>query len=615
MATVDFAIGIGGEAARASLLPGDILARIFARRGLHLNAYNAYQSIIRGGHTFLTIRASDAPVRNMGDKLDVLIPLNQDTMNRHLKLLRAGACVIYDGDKLKTGESYGGSPADGVQVCPMPMKQLCGANKLGGNTVAIAATLQMLGIEFEPLEQVLTRQFKKKGDAVVAENVNIARAGYDYAATNFKPFPVKAPKGGKPLAVVTGNQTIALGGAAAGVKFYAAYPMSPSTGVLMWMAAHARQLGIMVRQVEDEIGVMNMIIGAAHAGCRAMCATSGGGFALMTEAIGMAGMIETPVVCVDVQRAGPATGVPTKTEQGDLWQMLGAAQGDYPRIIVAPSTQLDLFKTIPELFNLVDKYQCPGLVLSDLLISEGTSSVDPAELNFNVKIDRGEIIFPNGNGSGNGETKSPFSGYNDNAYLRFKNTESGISPRAVPGVPGHIHVAATDEHDEDGTLISDEYTNPAKRRMMVEKRARKMETVLSQIAAPKLVGPENAQVTLVGWGSTEGVILEALEKLAADEGIVANHLQIKWVVPFHADEVSRILSRSKRVIIVENNHSGQFARFLRSETGFKAHGHIRKYDGEPFMPHHIVNSVKEQLEGRAAAAKEIVSVPAHEILV
>jgi 2-oxoglutarate ferredoxin oxidoreductase subunit alpha len=380
--------------------------------------------------------------------------------------------------------------------------------------------------------------------------------------------------------------------------------MSPSTGVLMWMATHARQLGILVRQVEDEIGVMNMVIGAAHTGCRAMCATSGGGFALMTEAVGMAGMIETPIVCVDVQRAGPATGVPTKTEQGDLWQLLGAGQGDYPRIIVAPASQLDLFRTIPELFNLVDKYQCPGLVLADLLISEGTCSVDPAELDFSPEIERGEIIFPNG------ESENPFGGCNDNAYLRYKNTRSGISPRAVPGVPGHIHVAATDEHDEDGTLISDEFTNPTKRRMMVEKRARKMETLLAQIASPKLIGPESAQVTLVGWGSTEGVIREAVEKLAAEEGIVANQLPIKWIVPFHTQEVSRVLSRSKRVIVVENNYSGQFARYLRSETGFTAHGHIRKYDGEPFMPHHIVESVKEQLAG-----KTNLSVPMHEISV
>jgi len=457
---------------------------------------------------------------------------------------------------------------------------------------------------------VIARQFKKKGDAVIAENVGIARGGDNYAAQNFESFPIRTPKLEQAKAIVTGNQTTAMGGVAAGVKFYAAYPMSPSTGVLMWMAANARQLGIMVRQVEDEIGVMNMIIGAAHTGCRAMCATSGGGFALMSEAIGMSGMIETPVVCVDVQRAGPATGVPTKTEQGDLWQLLGAGQGDYPRIIVAPASQLDLFHTIPELFNLADKYQCPGLVLADLLISEGTCSVDPADLDFHPKIERGELILPNGNGNGNGNGANPFGGYNDSTYLRYRNTESGISPRAVPGVPGHIHIAATDEHDEDGTLISDEFTNPIKRRMMVEKRARKMETVLAQLAPPQLFGPDTAEVTLVGWGSTQGVIREAVEQLAAEEGVVANHLHIKWIVPFHAAEVTRQLSRSRRVIIVENNYSGQFARYLRSETGFSAHGHIRKYDGEPFRPHHIVSAVKEQLAGATA-----LSVPSHEIMV
>jgi 2-oxoglutarate ferredoxin oxidoreductase subunit alpha len=213
-------------------------------------------------------------------------------MDRHLHLLRAGACAIYDQEKVKPGQA-----TEGVQICPMPMKELTRGNKLAANTAALGATLQLLGIELEPLEASVTRQFKKKGDAVVAENVAIARAGAEYAAQHFTAFPWKTPRGPKPLGVITGNQATAMGGAAAGVKFYAAYPMSPSTGVLMWMAAHARQLGIMVRQVEDEIGVMNMVIGAAHAGCRAMCATSGGGFALMSEAVGMAGMIETPIVC------------------------------------------------------------------------------------------------------------------------------------------------------------------------------------------------------------------------------------------------------------------------------------------------------------------------------
>ncbi len=597
MTQVDFAVGIGGENGQGIASTGDLLARILARRGLNLNAYNAYQSIIRGGHTFLTLRASDAPVRSMGDKHDVLLPLNQDAMDRHLPLMQSGSCVLYDGDRIRPGEA-----ASGVQLCAMPMKEICGASKLAANTAGLGATLALLGIEPEAIDAVIARQFKKKGEAVIAENTGIARRGYDYAIKNFQPLGFRVPRLARERAVVTGNQAIAMGGAAAGVRFYAAYPMSPSTGVLMWMAAHARQLGILVRQVEDEIGVVNMIIGAAHTGCRAMCATSGGGFALMTEAVGMAGMIETPIVCVDVQRAGPATGVPTKTEQGDLWQVLGAGQGDFPRIVVAPADQLDLFRTIPELFNLVDKYQCPGLVLSDLLISEGTASVAPEDLDFNQKIDRGELIFPNGH------QENPFGGYNDNSYLRYVNSPSGISPRAVPGVPGHLHVAATDEHDEDGTLISDEFTNSAKRRLMVEKRGRKLQTAAAQLTAPTIAGPADAEVTLVGWGSTRGVIQDAVEKLAAAEGIVANHLHVKWLVPFHGPEISDLLAKARHVIVIENNHSGQFARYLRSETGFAAHGHIRKYDGEPFRPHHIVEAVKEQLEGTRT-----MSVPAHEI--
>jgi 2-oxoglutarate ferredoxin oxidoreductase subunit alpha len=424
----------------------------------------------------------------------------------------------------------------------------------------------------------------------------VARAGYDFAKAHFEPFADPVPRGPKPLAVWTGNDALAMGGAAAGVKFYCAYPMSPSSGVLHWMANNARELGIMVRQVEDEIGVANMAIGAAHAGARTMCATSGGGFALMTEAVGAASMMEIPVVYINVMRAGPSTGVPTKTEQGDLWQMLGASQGDFQRFIVAPTNALDAFNTIPELFNLVDHCQCPGFVISDLLISEGTFSVDPDQVNMQPNIDRGELI-----------TEATSNG--SNPYKRYLDTPSGISPRAVPGVEGHVHVVATDEHDEDGVLISDEFTNPIKRRKMVEKRARKMEGIEKRIAPPQIEGPADAEVTLVGWGSTRGVIKEAVEQLNA-LGISANLLAVKWIVPLHADAITEVFSRAKRTIIIENNYSGQFARYLRSETGLAADGHIRKYDGEPFMPHHIVNGVREQLAGKTKHY-----VPDHEVMV
>jgi 2-oxoglutarate ferredoxin oxidoreductase subunit alpha len=596
MAKVDLSIAIGGAAGQGIATPGDILARIFVRRGLHLNAYNAYQSIVRGGHIFLTLRTSDAPVLSFGDKLDVLIALNQDTMNRHLGLMTPGSSVLYNKDKIKPDGA-----ASGVQLCGFSVKELAPAIRgdLVQNTIALAAVLRLIGVEFKILEEILTLQFGRKGAAVVAENVGVARAGYDYAAAQLKSLPVNLPDTGKKLAFFEGNQALAMGGAAAGVRFYCAYPMSPSSGVLHWMARHARQLDIMVRQVEDEIGVINMAIGAAHAGCRAMCATSGGGFALMTEGLGAAAMMEIPVVCINVQRAGPATGVPTKTEQGDLWQVLGAGQGDYPRIIVAPTTIPDCFHTVPQLFNLVDKFQCPGIILSDLLLSEGRSSIDPAELEFNVAIERGEVIGLNG-------ATPPLNG----GYKRYEINDSGISPRALPGTLGFEHVVATDDHDEEGVLISDEYTNPHKRQAMHEKRMRKMESILPLLDPPRLWGAADAQVTLVGWGSTEGVVQEAIQKLAAEEGIAANLLQIKWLVPLHGEAITSTLAKSKKTIIVENNYSGQFARYLRSETGVVADGHIRKYDGEPFMPHHIVDGVKAILAG---ATKQYV--PVHEIMV
>ena len=575
----DFILAIGGEAGQGIATPGDILARIVVRRGLHLNTYNAYQSIIRGGHIFLTVRVSDQQLFSHGDKLDLLVCLNQDTMDRHLRLMGPGSKVIFNSDIIQPGEA-----GPGVEMCPMPVAELAssGRNTLVQNTVGLGAMVFLVGLDFALLEESLTLRFQRQGQDVVDNNVSVARAGFEHAKANFERFPEPVPAGTKPLAVWSGNEALAMGGAMAGVKFYAAYPMSPSTGVLHWMAQNARDLGIMVRQVEDEIGVANMVVGAAHAGCRAMCATSGGGFALMTEAIGSAGMMEIPAVFINVQRAGPSTGVPTKTEQGDLWQALGASQGDFERFIVAPVDALDAYNTIPELFNLVDRCQCPGIVISDLLISEGRFTVDPDDIDMHPKIDRGELI-----------TEPSMT----DGYMRYKDTESGISPRALPGTEGYVHIVATDEHDEDSMLLSDEFTNPHKRRMMVEKRARKFRDIAQEIAPPTLEGPEDAEVTLIGWGSTYGVIKEAMELLKL-KGVTANHLPVKWIVPFHGEAVAKVISGAKQTIIVENNYSGQFFRYLRSETGLAVDGHIRKYDGEPFMPHHIVDGVLEQLSGR-----------------
>ncbi|MGA7159339.1 MAG: 2-oxoacid:acceptor oxidoreductase subunit alpha [Acidobacteriaceae bacterium] len=588
-----FSIGIGGAAGQGVATPGDIFAKIFSRRGLHLNAYNAYQSIIRGGHTFLTIRTGPDNISTTDGRLDLLIPLNQDTVDRHLRLLTSGGACLFNADTIKPG-----TPAPGVQLCPLPVSKLAdiSRNKVAQNTLAIGAALSMLGVGFNALETVLEEQFRKKERTVIDENISLARAGYDYATQNFKPFDRALPLTDARYAVLSGNDAMAMGAAAAGCKFYCAYPMSPATGVLHWMAAHARKADIMVRQVEDEIGVINMAIGAAHAGVRAMCATSGGGFALMSEGLGLSAQAEIPVVVIDCQRAGPSTGVPTKTEQGDLWQMLGAAFGDYPRVIAAPLDIADCFTLMHEIFNLTDRFQCPGIVLADLLLSEGRLSVDPAVLDFNPPVDRGELITSNGDA-------------NHEKYLRYKITDSGVSPRVIPGVLGHTHVVSSDEHDEDGVLISDAYTNHNKRRAMMEKRMRKMDGLAASIPPPQLRGPATADVTLIGWGSTFGVIDEACE-LLREQGITVNHLPIRWLVPLHGDAILSILGAARHTIIVENNFSGQFARYLRSETSFVATGHIRKYDGEPFFPQHIVEAVKEQLAG-----KTHLSIPEHEVMV
>ncbi|MBI3319445.1 MAG: 2-oxoacid:acceptor oxidoreductase subunit alpha [Candidatus Omnitrophica bacterium] len=586
MTEPDVIVGIGGAAGDGVASAGNTLALSVARQGQAVYAYNSYQSVIRGGHSWLRMRISAKKPLNQGDQVDALIALNQDTLNRHLQELVGGGVALYNSAKLKP--SY--EPPKGVQLCPLPVPDLTPAYKdlpVMQNTVAVGAVIRLMGLDFAGLESVLESTFAKKPH-VVKVNMEAARAGYDYAAAHFKPLSRQLQQTSQQWAMVTGNELLAMGAAFAGCKFYCAYPMSPATHILEWFAAHGKELGVCVRQVEDEISVINMTIGASHMGARGMCATSGGGLALMTEAIGLSGMLETPVVVVNVQRAGPSTGVPTKTEQGDLNQAFGASQGDFPRIIIAPLSMPDCFTTPALAFHVADRYQCPVIILSDLLMSEGNETVDPALLDVEFQIDRGELITAApGGGDGRGAAGEP--------YLRYKDTESGISPRAVPGVPGHIHVAASDEHDEDGVLISDVFTDTVRRKKMVDKRSRKMATVLEHLPAPELEGPVDADVTLVGWGSTWGALTEAVER--------------KFLVPFHTTEVSAILGKSRRVIIVENNHSGQFARHLRAETGILAHGHIRKYDGEPFEPKHIVAGVKEILK-KGTEVVEVLSTEA-----
>ncbi|MEK7830541.1 MAG: hypothetical protein AAB401_05605, partial [Acidobacteriota bacterium] len=302
-------------------------------------------------------------------------------------------------------------------------------------------------------------------------------------------------------------------------------------------------------------------------------------------AIGMAGMIEAPVVFIEVQRGGPSTGIPTKTEQADLNQVYGASQGDYPRVIIAPTDTTDCYYTAVEAHNLAEKYQLPVTIISDLLLSEHPETIEADALRHDVPIERGEII-------------SEWPEAEKGQFTRYALTKSGISPRALPGTAGAMYVATTDDHDEEGVTISDVFTTTSVRRKMQEKRMRKMDAVLAELPPPKLEGPPDADVTLIGWGSTEGVIREAIVFLTR-QGLRVNHLQLKYLHPFHSKEVSEILRNCKRTICVECSYTGQFARHLRAETGFSVNRLVLKYDGEPFEPHHVVQQVNAILEGKS----------------
>ena len=578
--TKELIVGIAGAAGDGLDKTGDTLARTASRLGLYVYAYNSYQSLVRGGHTWLRIRMSERKALTHGDLVHALIPLNQDSIERHAREVEPGGVIIFNSDKLDCDPSL---VRDGVTCLGLPVSEL--TKPFGRipavmqNSVSLGALLYWLNLDFQVTEEVYAETFAHKGQEVIDQNVGIARAGYDYArqnsqssSTDWNYTHIRRP-------FMTGNEATALGAVAAGLKFYAAYPMTPASSILHWLVANGEKAGVMVKQAEDELAVINMAIGAGVAGARTMCGTSGGGFALMTEAIGMAGIMEVPVVIVNVQRGGPSTGLPTKTEQADLNQVYGASQGDYPRVIIAPSTVTDAFYTAAEAHNLAEQFQVPVIILSDLLLGEHPETIEPDGLTPDVPIERGKLL-----------AHAP-EGYN-----RFALTDDHISPRVLPGTPDAAFVLPSDDHDEEGIVISDVFTNPPLRRKMQEKRLGKMARILPELTPPQLEGPAQADITLVGWGSTWGVIHETLEQLAT-AGISANHLHIKYLVPFHADKVTKILSESKRIIVVENNGTGQFARHLRAETGIKADDNLLKYDGEPFSPGYIVEAVQSILAG------------------
>src|SRR3990167_2217200 len=518
----ELTVWIGGAAGDGIASAGESFAKACSRSGYHVFAHNSYQSVIRGGHVCMHIRIGTHKVLTQGDELDYLVALNQDTFARYAKRVMEGGAVFYNTDKFKaTGE---GLKKD-VQLIGLPVMELIG-NQQMQNTALMGALMQVLGLDPQAIRELIKERFLKKGEAVITTNLEAFDKGMGHARSHFTPGGIRIGSGdGKRRPLAGGNPMIGFGALAAGCRFYSAYPMTPASSLLHWLVTYAAKTGLLVKQCEDEIASLNMAIGAGHVGVRAMTGTSGGGFALMTEAVGEAAMTETPVVIVEAQRGGPSTGLPTKSEQGDLFQLLGASQGDFPKAILAPCTLTECFDMAIQAFNLAERYQCPVLITSDLYLAERLGTFDGVDIT-NVPIDRGELVAE----------------WNTGVYRRFLDTESGVSPRALPGTPGTIYTAATDEHDEHGVVISDVYANPRMRVKMMQKRMRKLGGILRDLPKPQLEGPEDAQLTLVGWGSTYQVMLEAMQALNAD-GFKVNLLCPRSLWPFQAEAVKALLSR------------------------------------------------------------------------
>jgi 2-oxoglutarate/2-oxoacid ferredoxin oxidoreductase subunit alpha len=569
---VDLNFMVGGEAGQGIQTIGFVLGKTMARGGLHVFADQDYESRIRGGHNFFRVRVKDAEVKSQTEKLDILIALNEETCERHRNELKENGVIILDKQALKV-ESQDSIFLD------VPLEKLAveaAANTIMSNSVAVGAVLGLIGFDFDILADVLRWHFAKNPQKVQEDNVKAAKAGFDYASQHIpKTFTqVCQPAGEGGCMFINGSDALSLGAMAAGCKFVAAYPMTPTTPILEFMMDKGRDYDITVLQPEDEISAINMVVGAGYTGVRSMTATSGSGFALMVEGIGLAGITETPVVIVLGERPGPAVGLPTRTSQEELLFAIRVGTGEFPRVVFAPATAEDAFYLTAKAFNLAEKYQTPVIILTDTHLANSFSDVEKFDLG-KVKIERGELFSDEQTGK-------------VVDYKRYKITESGISPRALPMQSRALVVSDSDEHDETGHLTeSAEF-----RTQQVAKRLRKYIGLTREISPPRFHKTAGAKITLIGWGSTYGAIKEASETLNK-EGVLNNVIHLSEIWPFPVNAVSEALKGIEKSIVIESNATGQLAYLIHAETGSKINHRINKWDGRPISAQYILDELKK----------------------
>lgn len=577
----DFNWKIGGEAGYGIKVTGLMFAKACTRGGLHIFDYSEYPSLVRGGHNTYQVNVSGQEVYAPKIEVDLLVALDQNTVVLHKEELSQKSGIIYDNEDKKM--KLGSLKNKGCSIFPVPMVKLAkaaGGKEVMRNTVALGASFAWLKYDFKYLKNIIEDIFMRKGKEVAAVNVKIAEAGFKYVNENYDvekyPYQLRAIPSA-PKMVLTGNEAIALGAIQAGCKFMSAYPMTPATPILHYLAAQQKRHNLILKQTEDEISAITMALGASFSGVRAMTCTSGGGFSLMVEGLGLSGMTETPLVIAEVQRPGPATGLPTWTEQGDLQFLIHAAQGEFPRVIIAPGDVEECFYATQIAFNLAEKYQLPVFILSDKFLSESDKSEEFFDTK-RVKIEREGML-----------TNAELSKLKE--YKRYAFTKSGISPRSIPGQKSGIYNANSDEHEQFG-YSSEDAENRAR---MMEKRLLKLEGVLKEIPGPILYGPEKADLTLVAWGSTKGPILEAI-KLFAKNKIKVSLLHFMFVYPFPVKKAMEQMSKAKKLVLIENNATGQLGSLIQENIGTEIEQKLLKFSGRPFYPSEIYKYLNDNFK-------------------
>ena len=574
MNTESYVIRIGGEAGWGLASAADIIAKLFINLGYNIFSSKDYASQIKGGHNYHTIRISNKEASADVKNVDLLLALDKRTLDLHTKNVSENGIVLYD-EKVVLEEKK-----QILNYVPIPLTKIEERNHLKNvrNAVFLGAMVKSLGIDYSLLRKRIKDHFQGK-ETLVGKLLLAAKEGSDSVEENKETEFAKEIEN-KVSHFINGNDAITLGALKAGLTFHAQYPMTPVTGILHNLAKEAvRNKNLIVIQPEDEISAINMALGASYTGRRAMTATSGGGFSLMVESFGLAGMAEIPLVLIEGQRPGPATGLPTKTEQGDLKFVLSASQGDFPRVVIAPKTVGECYTETKRAFYLAEKYQLPVIVLVDKHLTESsqTLNLEEVEKEFTFNYDQRINMIESVN---EGQLNS------DGIYKRYEKDNIN---RTLPGTINGVYTCTGDEHDAVGQIIEE----PKTRIEMMQRRMNKLKLAKKELPIPKLVGPEDAELTIVSWGSNYGAVVEAMEKLNLESKKV-NFLCLEYLFPFHNKEVKELLVGSKKLVLLECNYSGQLGELIAEQTGIMIEDKILRYDGNPFT----INKVYEELKKR-----------------